>query len=166
MSFGADGRAAAAVQRSRHGRWGDFGKKPSTKSSLAMRSDLLPLSADIAWWWSVYAAAAFVTILGTGSRLNDTRAGRKCTHNSLKVGKGAAAVSSDCLDFFNPPPGSQVDRVMDSSHTRPNCLKLPRVLGWVPGPTAEEMWIFKACCERPGVKPCFVINGQNRGTAI
>lgn len=146
-----------------------------------MRSDPLPRSADVAWccWGalSVHAAAAlcvcvcslsragvFVTILGTGSRLNHTRAGRKCTHNSLKGGKDAAAVSFDCLDFFlTPPSGSQVDRVMDSSHTWPNCLKPPSVSGRVrcfpQGPTAEGLWIFKACCERPGVKRCFVING-------
>lgn len=60
-----------------------------------MRSDPLSLSADIA----AATAGVFVMILGTGSQLNHTRAVRKCTHNPLKLGKGTAAVSIDCLNF-------------------------------------------------------------------
>lgn len=146
-----------------------------------MRSDPLPLSADVAWCCcgalSMHAAAALcVCVFFESGRCvcHDSwywftvksHTGREEMYPQFFESGGKTQLpfrSTALIFFFLAPPGSQVDRVMDSSHTWPNCLKLPRVSGRVrcfpQGPTAEGLWIFKACCERPGVKRCFVING-------
>lgn len=143
-----------------------------TKSSLALQCDPVLISADFIRHCSVLSVLSsapcvvwvrVVFVITGGAGAVPSHAGRSLWHAAFEIRK--PRLSAYLTAVSSVPPSPQVGRMMDGSQTLAHFLShVCRRAGCsLQGLMAQDLWIFDACCEWPGVKRLLLLTTRQIG---